>query len=81
MPRSGIAGSDGSSIFSFFEEPPYCFHSGCTIYISTDSVGGFPFLHTLSSIHCKVLFYFIFVFLGLHPRHMKVPKLGVKSQL
>ena len=25
MPRSGIAGLYGSSIFSFFEEPPYCF--------------------------------------------------------
>ena len=24
MPRSGIAGSYGSSIFSFFEETPYC---------------------------------------------------------
>ena len=27
--RSGIAGSHGSSIFSFFEEPPY-YSSGCT---------------------------------------------------
>jgi hypothetical protein len=25
MPRNGIAGSYGSSIFFFFEEPPYCF--------------------------------------------------------
>ena len=25
VPRSGISGSYGSSIFSFFKEPPYCF--------------------------------------------------------
>ena len=25
MPRGGIAASDGNKIFSFFEEPPYCF--------------------------------------------------------
>ena len=25
-------------------------HSGCTIYIPANSVGGFPFLHNLSSI-------------------------------
>ena len=24
MPRGGIAGSYGSSVFSFFKEPPYC---------------------------------------------------------
>ena len=24
MPSSGIAGSYGNSIFSFFKEPPYC---------------------------------------------------------
>ena len=24
LPSSGIAGSYGSSIFSFFKEPPYC---------------------------------------------------------
>ena len=28
-----------------------------------------------------ILFYFIFVFLGLHPRHVEVPRLGVKLEL
>ena len=44
MPRSGIAGSYGRIIlFSIMAVP---------IYIPTNSVGGFPFLHTLSSIYC-----------------------------
>ena len=30
MPRGAIAGSYGSSIFSFFKEPPYVLHSGST---------------------------------------------------
>ena len=29
----------------------------------------------------ECFFVFVFVFLGLHPRHMKVPRLGVKSEL
>ena len=52
MSRSGIAGSYGSSIFSFLRNLHTVLHSGCTIYITTNSVGGFPFLHTLSSIYC-----------------------------
>ena len=27
------------------------------------------------------IFVFVFVFLGLHPWHMKVPRLGVESEL
>ena len=39
MLRSGIAGSYGSSIFSFLRD----LRTGCTIYIPTNSVGGVPF--------------------------------------
>ena len=34
-------------------------------------------------IRCKLLhlFIYLFIFLGLHPKHMKVPRLGVKPEL
>ena len=52
MPRSGIAGSYGSSISSFLRNFHTVLQSGCTSCISTNSIRGFPFLHTLSSIFC-----------------------------
>ena len=57
MPRSEIAGSYGCSTFSFFKDPPYCSPiAAAPIYISTNSVEGFPFLHILSSTLCLYTF-------------------------
>ena len=50
MPRSGIAGSYDSSIFSFFKEPPYC--SPLWLYQFTF----LPRVHVLSCFSCVQLF-------------------------
>ena len=50
MPRSGIAGLFSRYIFSFFRNLYTVFHTGFTNLHSTNNVGGFPFLHTLSGI-------------------------------
>jgi hypothetical protein len=43
IPQSGAAESYGSSNFSFFEEPPYLFPSGCTNLHSHKQCLGVPF--------------------------------------
>ena len=52
MPRSGIAGSYGISVFSFEETSILFSIVAEPIYILTNSVEGFPFLHTSSNIYC-----------------------------
>ena len=56
MPRSGIAGSCGNSVFNFFEDL-----SNSSLHIPTSSVGEFLFLPILNSA-C----YFLFLFCGSH---------------
>ena len=75
VPRSGIAKSHSSSIFTSFEEPPYCFHSGCTNLHSHQQYAGvpfspcpglqfsFPFFFFFSSSFLFFLSFFFFFFL------------------
>ena len=48
MPRSGIAGSYGNSIFSFYGTSILFSIVAAPIHIPINSVGGFPLLQTLS---------------------------------
>ena len=54
--RFSTTAPPGKPYFYFFEKPPYCFPVDAQIYIRTNSVGGFPFLHILTNI-CYLLFF------------------------
>ena len=51
---SRIAGSCGHAIFVFWRTFTLFSIVTVPVYILRYSVGGLPFLHTLSSIHCRL---------------------------
>ena len=59
MPRSAVTGSCGASVFSFVKTLMLFSIVAASLYMLNNSVGGFPFLHTLSSVYCLQIFFFI----------------------
>ena len=65
IPRSGIPGSYGSSIFNFLKKLHTVLHSGCTNFNPTNSAQVFPFLHILTNTLLFVVFSMIAILTGV----------------
>ena len=64
IPRIGIAGSYGNSMFNFLRNCRTVFYGDYIIYIPISNVRGFQFLYVLITNTCYFLsFFFIFVFI------------------
>ena len=62
IPRTGTAGSYGSSLFNFLRILHTFFHRGCTIHIPTNRAQEFPFFSILANT-CYLLSFFIIAIL------------------
>ena len=67
-PRSGFSGTYGSSIFSFFEEPPYCFPR--SLYHCTFPPTVYKGSSVSTSSPALVIFLFCFIY-NIHPNRGK----------
>jgi hypothetical protein len=56
MPKSGIAGSSGSTMSNFLRNQQTDFQSGCTNLQSLPAMEECPFLHILAIICCHLSF-------------------------
>ena len=70
---------DVSSVLAF-PDPPVAF---CTDLIVHPGLGQHPppWLHYVTKYKLFYIFFLSLVFLGPHPRHMEVPRLGVELEL